>query len=179
MMCRKWIEYNTNSIGSVWLKCNAASWQANVLKSCWPRPSAAFVHGTCSVEFCRICRFLWDVQHLSTHWPFCQNIVSDTRWRVMVWQQWIPCVQYVQGVQCCTLCMRRRYPLHWPAQQGTTDNAKPCTVLTHTSNSDTSQIFSLSLTSKCTKMCLKSMAICRARAHWTPDVKNMSRWQDL
>ena len=23
------------------------------------------------------------------------------------------------------------------------------------------------------------MAICRVRAHWTPDVKNMSRWQDF
>ena len=73
----------------------------------------------------------------------------------MVWQQWIPCVQYVQGVQCGTMCMCRRYTLHWPVQQGTIDNAKPCTVLTHTSNSDTSQIFSLSLTSNCTKMCLK------------------------
>ena len=67
MMCSKWIEYNTDSIGSAWLKCNAASWQANVLKGCWPKHSAAFVHGTCTtvssfvefaVGFCEMCH-IW------------------------------------------------------------------------------------------------------------------------
>ena len=105
-------------------------------------------------SFVEFVGFLWDVQHLSTHWPSCQNIVSDTRWRVMVWQQWIPCVQYVQGVQCGTMCMCQRYTLHWLLKQGTIDNAKLCTVLTHTGNSDTNQIFSLFLTSSYTKMCL-------------------------
>ena len=103
-----------------------------------------------AVGFCEMCN-IWVLIDPVTH---CHNIVSNTRWRVMVWQQWIPCVQYVQGVQCGTMCMCRRYTLHWPVQQGTIDNAKLCTVLTHTGNSDTNQIFSLFLTSSYTKMCL-------------------------
>ena len=46
MMYMKWNEYNTNSIGSVWLKCNAASWQANVLKSCWWSKLHTYMHNT-------------------------------------------------------------------------------------------------------------------------------------